>query len=522
MRVRAPLLLLLVWLPTTRLTAQLPLLTAPRGTVRIEFGGAFAPATSAWIDGTKRDLGSPLTIAALTSTTTPLLGDLESRLSEILGRPAAPTALGGLTTIAEHQRGTATIGLALGLTRRITLFGTVPIVSVRTQRRTTYDPLGATVGINPADPNIGDPAGRARTTAFFTEFDAAIASLTTRFSRGDYVSNPAAQALAQQTLTEAPLLRNTLYTLFADSALASVVLPTERSADGSALLARVAGVRSTFTTSLGIPGFSSAPALPSAPLNAAGFDALLGSPSGFGVLAPEDKPLVALGDMEGGITAELIQHGRAGDPSWLGLWLQGVGRLRTGQLPRPQYLLDQGTGDRQIDAEVAGILELGRHRLGLRAEGRYTIQLASDRFTRVASRDQLLVPAYRRAAVRRDPGDILTITAQPFFRVAPRLALAGLVSYRRRGADATRYVTGQTPVAGAAANLLDGGTASDATIIGLGFSYVHDGRHRDGILRMPVEAGLSIERTVFSGSGVVPARLTSRLVFRVYKALVSQ
>ena len=36
---------------------------------------------------------------------------------------------------------------------------------------------------------------------------------------------------------------------------------------------------------------------------------------------------------------------------------------------------------------------------------------------------------------------------------------------------------------------------------------------------MPVEAGLAIERTVASGSGLVPAALTTRLWFRVYKKL---
>lgn len=521
MRIRALLSILLAF-GAARLPAQLPLLTAPRGALRIEFGGRFAPATSAWIDGTKRDLGDPLTLTSLTATATPLLSDLEARLGEILGRPATAAQLGSIATIAETQRGVATIGLALGLTRRITLFGTVPIVSVRSQRSISFDATGASVGSNPADPNIGNPGGRAQTEAFFNEFDAALATLSTRFNRGDYSTDPTAQTLAQQTLSDAPALRTSLYTLLIDSLLASAVLPTGTSADGAALLARITGLRNRFANGLGIPGFASAPALPSSPLNAAGFEALLAAPTGFGILAPEDRPLVGLGDLEAGVTAELIQHGLPGDSRWLGLWVQGLGRFRTGQLPRPQYLFDQGTGDRQIDAEVAGILEFGRHRLGLRAEGRYTLQLASDRFVRVAGRDQLLVPSYRRAGVRRNPGDLLSITVQPFFRLAPHLAFAGLISYQRRGSDLTTYVTGQNPVAGADASVLDAGSASDAMVVGAGFSYVHDGRHRDGILRMPVEAGLSIERTVRSGSGVVPASLTSRLVFRVYKALVRQ
>ncbi|MEP6590139.1 MAG: hypothetical protein ABJC19_03055 [Gemmatimonadota bacterium] len=504
------------------LPAQLPLLTAPRGTMRIEFGGSFHPTTTVWRDGAKQDLGEVLTLPALTASSTPLLADLEARLGQLLGRPATATRLGGLTTTAELQRGVGTIGLALGITRRITIFGTVPIVSVRSQHAIGYNPDGSTVGANPADPTLGSAAGRVQTAAFFDSFDAALATLAQRYTRGDYTSDPTKQALAQQTLTNAPLLRNSLYALLSDSATASAVLPTGSSADGSALLGQIGAVRNTLTNDLGISSFTGAPALPTVPLDSAGFTALLSSPTGFDLAAPEDRPLVGIGDIEGGVTAELLQRGHPGEASWLGLWVQGLGRFRTGQLPRANYLFDQGTGDRQLDAEVAAIVELGRHRLGLRAEGRYTMQLASDRFARVAPRDQLLVPTTRRAAVHSNPGDILQVTAQPFFRLAPRLAFTGLVSYWRRGADVSSYVAGQTAVgpSGVNAEVLDPGSAADALLVGVGFSYSHDGVHRDGIRRMPVEAGFSIERTVRSGRGLVPASLTSRLVFRVYKALI--
>ena len=75
------------------LPAQLPLLTAPRGTMRIEFGGSFHPTTAVWRDGAKQDLGGLLTLPALTASSTPLLADLEGRLAQLLGRPATATRL---------------------------------------------------------------------------------------------------------------------------------------------------------------------------------------------------------------------------------------------------------------------------------------------------------------------------------------------------------------------------------------------------------------------------------------------
>ncbi|MES2124631.1 MAG: hypothetical protein V4503_08065 [Gemmatimonadota bacterium] len=503
-------------------SAQLPLLTAPVGTLRLDFGGAFHPATSVWRDGTKEPLGAVLSFPALSAASTPLLSDLEGRLAQVLGRPATPALLGGLTAVAEHQRGVATLGLAIGVTRRITVFGSVPIVSVRSQRQLSYSPSGATVGLNPADPVLGTTAGRAQTVEFFDSFDAALTDLGVRYDRGDYANDPVKQALAQRTLAEAPLLRNSLFAIFSDTATASAVVPTSTSADGTALLGTIGAIRNTLTNDLGVASFTGAPALPTTPLDSAGFEALLESPTGYDLSAPEDRPLVGLGDIEAGVTANILQRGSPGDARWMSVWVQGLGRFRTGQLPRPEFLFDQGTGDRQPDAELAAIVELGRHRLGIRAEGRYTMQLASDHYVRVAARDQLLVPATRRAAVHNNPGDILRLTAQPFFRLAPRLAFTGLVSYWRRGADVTSYVSGQTAVgtSGVDATILDAGTAANALVVGVGFSYVHDGLHRDGIRRMPVEAGLSIERTIRSGQGIVPASLTSRLVFRVYKALV--
>lgn len=522
MNPRIPLVLGLGLFGLAPASAQLPLLTAPVGTLRLDFGGAFYPATSVWRDGTKEQLGDVLTIPSLSASTTPMLGDLEGRLAQVLGRPATPALLGGITTVAEHQRGVATLGLALGLTRRITLFGSVPIVSVRSQRQLSYAPAGTTVGANPADPVLGTSAGRAQTDAFFGAFDAALADLTTRYDRGDYANDPTKQALAQQTLAQAPLLRNSLFALFSDTTTASAVLPTGSSADGTALLGAIGAVRNTLTNDLGISSFTGAPALPAVPLDSAGFEALLGSPTGFDLSAPEDRPLVGIGDIEAGITANIFRHGLPGDANWTAVWVQGLGRFRTGQLPRPEFLFDQGTGDRQPDAELAAIVEIGRHRLGLRAEGRYTMQMGADHYVRVAPRDQLLIPSNRRAAVHSNPGDIMRLTAQPFFRLAPRLAFTGLVSYWRRGPDVTSYVSGQAAVGagGVDATILDAGTAANALLVGVGFSYVHDGLHRDGIRRMPVEAGLSIERTIRSGQGVVPASLTSRLVFRVYKALV--
>ncbi|MEO5825619.1 MAG: hypothetical protein ABIR59_07010 [Gemmatimonadales bacterium] len=502
---------------TGPLGAQLPSLNAPAGALRIELRGAFHPTTEFWRDGVRQPLGTLITPGSvLDAGATPLVAEVDSRLSAILGAPAPSNNLGRVAPIAEWQRGVGTIGLAYGITRRVTVYGNVPIVSVRTQVDLRPDSAGGTLGFNPSDPILGTTAGANQTATFFAEFDQALSELSTRLGRGDFAADPSREARAQALLATGPGVRSMLFELLADPQLSSPVLPTTGSASGTALLGRVAAVRGAFNDDFGI-GFSSNPALPTGPLTPAGFDALLDAETAFGYSPRNGAPRVALGDVEAGVILQAFH--REGARSRSAAWLRGGVRFPTGQSPAVGALLDQGTGDRQTDIEVGATVEVLRGRIGVRAEGKYIRQLAGDTEARVGSPLQALLPARFLAATSRDPGDVVAIIAQPFFRMATNLAVTGLLQHERRGADTFQYIDGQTPVTGANVADLSIGTRSSVTRIGLGLSYSHDGRGRDGALRMPVEASFSVERAVASSRGVVPAPLTSRVQFRIYKAI---
>jgi hypothetical protein len=508
-----PALLLLAPLATAR--AQLPLLTAPSGTLRIELGGGFFPTDRLRVDGANMPLGSRLT-GPFDASATPLLGQVATDLAGVLGRPASSLSLGSLTAVAEQQRGVGTIGLGLGITRRLTLSVVVPIVSVRTQLQLRPDVSGATVGLNPADLALGTAGGIAQTTAFFTAFDGAITSLGGRIAEGDY-TDPAQLALAQETLGRATALRTNLYRLLADPVRSAAVLPTATSGDGAALLELIGTLDATLVGSLGSDAIGTTPALPTTVLTTSDLDALLSAPSGFGIESPEDIPPVGLGDVEVALTAEVLRRGTPGDAGWLAAWVRGGARLSTGRAPRPAYLLDQGSGDGQPDIELGGTIEAGRRRIGVRADALFTMQLSGTVLDRPGGRDQLLRPARSESLFSRNPGDLLTVTVQPFFRVVPHLAITGLVQHQRRGTDGIAWADPAQAIDGIDLGSLVVGSSANATRVGVGLSYVHDGMSREGILRMPVEAGFSIERTVGSSRGVVTAPLTTRLVFRVYK-----
>jgi hypothetical protein len=500
-------------------TAQLPTIDVPHGMLRIALDGGFFPTDNVWDNGTRRPLGDLVTAPSLTAGRFPLAASIDADVTGVLGHAGSGTSLGGISTTAERQHGIGSIGLGWALTRRLSIFATVPIVYLRSRAVIRYDSSTANVGINPADPFIGTVSGRSQTTTFFTQLDDAIDTLSVRVAAGAYAGDPTTQALAETTLATAPMIRAALYRMLADTVGAIAVVPTAGSADGTALLAAIDALRSTFTNDLGISGFSGDPALPSDTLDTAQFDNVLSAPTGFGVSALGGRPRWVMGDITAGVTALVLERGTS-PTSGTSLWVEASGRFPTASLPDRSVLFGQAAGPPDGAVTVAGIVEWRHGRVGVRADGRYQLQLPYNEQTRLGAPDALLVPAALSGAVRRNPGDVTSLTAWPWIRFAPHLALSATVQYWRKGSDRSAYLAGQTPVGDLPATVLDANSAANSTVLGIGLSYSHNGHTRDGKVGVPVEAGFSIERTMTSSAGFLPAPLTTRMYFRIYKPIV--
>lgn len=495
--------------------AQLPLMTAPSGTLRIEMGGGFFPTDQRFVNGTKQSLGETIGGAHLDAGSIALIPDMATVLASLLGRPASGGSLGNLTAIAERQRGVGTIGLAWGITRRLTLAATLPIVSVRTQIQLRADTTGATLGLNPGDPFLGTAQGLAQNAAYFGQFAAALEVLAQQVANGAYVDTPALQQLAEQTLTEGGAYQTALA-----GALASTpILPVVGSTDAEVLRGLAESYRLRFEEAFGITTVTTVPAFPATPLSAEEFDALLAAPTGLGLRPFGEDPIVGLGDVHLELTGVLTAHGTPGDGAWLGVWGHAGGTLATGTPPRPDALLDQGTGEGHGTLFGGVTAEFGRGRVGVRGHARFTRPLSGEVETRVGPRGLLLLGANRQGFLARQAGSTFAVSAQPFVRLAPRLAITGSVLYWQRGEDAWSWGAAQAPLAGLDPAIMNEGTGADALLVGVGLSYSHDGNHRDATGRMPVEAAFAVERTVRSGSGIVDAPMTARVTFRLYKAL---
>ena len=493
------------------LGAQLPPIGAPPGVVRVELQGSLQTFDRRFRDGQRESYATDLSSPGLGSDRIPILADAEARIARITGNAGYRINLGGLTTDAHADVGIGSLGLSLGLTRFITVFGRIPLVRSRAQWRMQLDPTAADAGINP---------GEAEQLPFFAQMDAALSTLSAKIAAGDYDANPSQRALAQSTLADATTLRADLFGLLADPGSASPALPTSFSPAGTALNSRVGALQNTLTADLGVPGFTLTPVLPEVTSNETELEQVLTAPDGPIALRLDQSPVTFRGDAEVGAALTLIDRwDRDTRRGGLRIAASGLVRLPTGRREQADRLLDLGTGDVQTDLQLDLTADLGSGPLGARLTGMYLRQLSSTFVTRVTRPSQPLVGPDRLTFVRRDPGDIIALGIHPFYRLARTLGFQAGVEHWSRGEDAVAYATPTDALPGIDAGILGEESKANATILSVGLTYSNPGGLRPGGRGLPVDASWSYQRVLRAGGGRVPNSHAVRGLFRVYFGL---
>ncbi|HEY8196651.1 MAG TPA: hypothetical protein VIG04_06720 [Gemmatimonadales bacterium] len=491
-----------------RLWAQLPPVGVPAGTVRIELDGSLETFDQRFGNGQREGYGADLSSAALGSDRMPSLAQADAQIARIIGNPTYRLNLGALSADVVADIGRGGLGLGLGLTNGITIFGRIPLVQTRVQSHLVLNSANADAGLNP------DVSGQL---PFFGEFDAALATLSAKLAAGDYNANPAQRALAEATLAEGTALRSDLFGLLADPATASPVVPTAASTTGTAVLTRIDGLQNTLASSLAVPGFAADPVLPADPLSDEGLIQVLANPL---VLRVGESSVTFRGDAEAGAAITLVDRwdrgpGRGGFRAAV----SGLVRFPTGVSERPDHPLDIGTGDGQTDIQVDVVTDLGSGAFGARLAGSYVRQLPSDVLARVTPPSQPFIGLDRLALVHRDPGDIIAIDVRPFFRLARTLALQAGVQYWNRTSDQVTYASPSVAIPGIDAGVLAEESGANAALLSAGITYSNPGRFRPGGTGLPLDASWSYERVVRSTKGRVPDTHRVQARLRLYFGL---
>ena len=149
----------------------------------------------------------------------------------------------------------------------------------------------------------------------------------------------------------------------------------------------------------------------------------------------------------------------------------------------------------------------------------YQRRFSSDRLVRVTPPDQPIPFQEREARVTFKPGDVLYLSARPFFRLAPQLALTAGVNYWRESEGSASYLAASDVIAGLDANVLTQQSARSATSVSGGLTYVGRAAQecKAGRCGLPIDATLMYERVVSAKDGRVPGAETVRAMIRFYK-----
>jgi hypothetical protein len=495
------------WLVPLRVGAQLPPVGVPGGAVRLELDGALETFDRRFRQGHLEPYGADLSSPALGSDRIPLLADVDARIGRIISNSGYHINLGALSTDAHADVGTGLLGLSLGLTGPITIFGRIPLVRTRVMSTMRLSSAGADGGPNP---------GGVTQAAFFSQFDAALNTLSSKLAAGDYDANPSQKALAQATLADATAVRTDLFGLLADPATASDVVPTVSSPAGTAVDARITALQTTFT-GLNVAGFTLAPALPVAPLTEAELEQYLTSPGGPIALPLGQSKVTFRGDAEAGASLTLIDRwDRGRRRGGLRTAVSGLVRFPTGRRARTDRPLEIGTGDGQTDIQVDVVTDIGSGPLGARLSGTYVRQLPANLLARVTSPSQPFVGPDRLTLVRWDPGDIVSIGVRPFYRLARTLALQAGVEHWLRSSDHYSYPSAANALPSIDPNIMAEESKVNATMLSVGITYSNPGGTRPGGKGLPVDASWAYQRILRAGGGRVPDTHRVSAQFRMY------
>jgi hypothetical protein len=491
-----------------RVWAQLPPVGVPGGVVRVELDGSLERFDRRFGDGHLEPYAADFSSSALGSDRIPFLADADTRIGRIIGNSSYRINLGALSTDAHADVGAGFLGLSLGLTSRITIFGRIPLVRSRVQSRMELNPASADAGLNP---------GQADQLAFFGEFDGALTTLSNKLAAGDYDGNPTQRALAQATLTDGTALRADLFGLLADPSTASPALPITASPAGTAINGRITALQNTLASSLDVPGFTLTPELPQEPMSQADLVQMLSSPTGPFRLRLDESSVTFRGDSEAGAALTLVDSwDRGARRGGFRVALSGLVRLPTGREKSIDRPLSLGTGDGQTDVQVDLVTDVGAGQFGARITGTYVRQLPADILTRVTRPSQPFAGLDRVAMVHWDPGDIISLGVRPFYRLARTLAFQAGLEHWTRSTDRFSYVSAADALPGIDPNILAEQSKTNATLLSVGITYANPGGLRPGGRGLPVDASWAYERVLRAGGGPVPDSHRVAARFRAY------
>jgi hypothetical protein len=496
----------------------------PPGQLQIGFLPSFAHYDMAYdSSGTIEPLGRYFSPDSASTQLFPTLTPAEAAVRDITGDNTYRMSMGKVSLPLDADVRRFPFDFSLGLTRRLTLRVSMPLVKTRVQGVLHVDSTGANVGWNLAAAAANNPQAAVQMQTLLTQLESAIASLQSQIAAGGYGCPSSAQCADLTALAlRAQRLLDDLSAL-AGPAGGTLPLPfaapLASSPAGKAIQQQLAAVADSLALA-GAGTVDSVFPLPTTALDSAGIETIVtASEFGYGyplALATASR-IYRLGDMEATLRIGLLQgeHLRT-------ILTAGV-RLPTGTRAQSLYhAFTLGTGDRQLD--VSGGLEFAWDpgRVGLSGSAIYTHQFSGQDSMRWAPATQPIAEAAFAYPTTFTLGDVFQAAVYPSLTLSPGIRVYGSAYYYHKGLDSYALAAGASAAPGSPTPAqMASGSGGQALMLGGGIAYRAVTARHDSTTApsLPVEAGLSYQ-TTFSGSdGLVPKSTMLSLYLRFYARL---
>lgn len=469
-------------------------------------------------NGTDIPLGTPLTKDSAGVNFFPSLLAPQSAIRSIIGDSTYEINAGAFKSVQDADVRVFPFNFHFGLTDRITLTASIPIVTTRMQVNFTVDSTNSRMGWNQAAPTSGNATGLSDMIALLGELEASIAALEAAIASGSYdcPSGPQCDA-ARNLVARAQQLELDLVMLtgvMADgnqSAVLPPFNPVATSSEGEAILAAIDSI-SAELQSFGVAGLTTTLPLPGDKISAEDANTVL-TTAGYGYdAAPLDfvKLTQRLGDLELGMRWGLLQS-----PS-LRTVLSATVRLPTGIRDSPANFVDLGSGDKQTDVQLGleAAFEPGSV-VSLALSGYYNFQFGDKLLRRPAPlADRPIALAATEQTVSRNLGDEFRVGAYPAIRLARGFTVFGSIDYFEKSRDQFGSLGGAPEDAGSVPpEVLELNSSMKRLTAGGGIHYRSLGR--DGT-SLPIEAGAYYFASFKGSGGLTPVTSGAHFYLRLF------
>jgi hypothetical protein len=506
--------LIVAWLAAPgRLAAQAEFaLPVGRGVLRVNFTPVwlqydhfFAYHTPGYADGAAVPLALDFNAESLGVASLPFLKPYQDTVRAATSLGAFSLNLGRVVTQLSASVRTMPIGIEFGVSRRLAIGVTVPIVRSRVDVNFAVDTTAARRG------NVGWNPGflKADTIAAFTsQMDTALKALREQAANG-----PAPlRAPAQAALAALQPFR---------SLAASPFLPRDTTEAGDSLTVRLASAEAGYgqlaaqfaAAGITMPALTALLPLPDASLTRDDLERLFSDPT-LPIAADTLGTVVRTGI--GDITAHATFQFAEGS-HYRGQVVVTT-RFPTGKAPSANTFLDLGTGTHQLGLELAlaNDLLLGSSFLihGVAQIG----QSQPDQIPmRVTLPDLPLAPLAQLATIKRTPASYLGLEVAPTWLMDDAFSIRASYSYFDQGATRHSYVDPADEArVGLPASVLDDGTGARLSRIGGGVTFSTVTRYQAGHASLPYSLTVTYENTISGRGGRVPQASMFRIQLRAY------